>query len=42
MGIFQDNAIFHCQLFPEGPIGLNLAWNVSEGTWPSSHNGVFK
>ena len=42
MGAFQDNAIFHYQLFPEAPIGLNLAWNFPDGTWSSSGNSVFK
>ena len=27
VGALQDYPIFHCQLFPEGPIGLNLTWN---------------
>ena len=42
MGAFQDNVIFHCLLFPEGPIGLNPAWNFSDGTWPSSCDCVFQ
>ena len=38
----QDNPIFHCQLFPEGPIWLDFAWNLSDGTWQSMHDSVLE
>ena len=42
MGAFQDNAISQCQLLPEGPVGLNLTWNLFDSTWSSTHECVFK
>ena len=41
-GALQGYPIFHCQLFPEGPIGLNLVWNSSDGTWLSTHDCVLE
>ena len=42
MGALEDYPIFSCQLFSEGPIGLDFTWNFSGGTWPSLHDCVFE
>ena len=42
MGALKDYPIFHCQLFPEDPLGLNLTWNFSDGIWPSTCDCVLE
>ena len=42
MGVFQDNAIFHFQLLPEGPIWLHFVWYFSDDAWPSIHYSVLE
>ena len=41
-GTLQDYPIFHCQLFSEGLTWLNLTWNFSDGTWPSTCDCVLE
>ena len=42
LGSLQDNTIFNSQLSSEGQIGLYLAWQFSDCTWPSMCNGMLE
>ena len=41
-GALKDYPIFHCYIFPEGPIGLDFTWNFSEDATPSLHDCVLE